>query len=136
MPSTIREIFLKTGSESGSVIYSLLYPSSLHPVEIHRHRTFQTVVERIGNERMAYGDFVGKGNARNEITQIIEIQVMPGIESETEPAGFLRCRHIIAYGRFRVRGIRRRIPFRIEFHPVGTAFSGPAYHLHIGIDEY
>jgi hypothetical protein len=50
--------------------------SNLQLPSIHLNRIFQSIVERIADQGMAYGDFFQEGNLLLQVSQIMQIQVV------------------------------------------------------------
>ncbi len=84
---------------------------------------------------MAYRHLVGPRNPLHEIVQILQRQVVPGIEPQPLPPRFFGSRDIRRNRPLRVGRILTGIGFGIEFHPVGTAGLCPGDHGRVGVDK-
>lgn len=56
----------------------------LQPPSIHLNRIFQSIVEGITNQCMANRNLVQEGDAMPQKRQIFQIQIMSGIQSQTQ----------------------------------------------------
>ena len=96
---------------------------------------FDAEVEGIGDECVAYGDFVEMGYVLMEIAEVVEVEVVSGVESESALVCNLGGFDEGCYGSLAVGSIEAGITLGVEFDAVGACCGGVFDHVWISIDE-
>ena len=84
---------------------------------------------------MADRHLVGAGNPADEVAQVLQREVVPGVEPESLPAGLLGGGQVGGDRRCGIRGVLPGVGLGVELHAVGAAGLRSGDHFGHGIDE-
>lgn len=102
---------------------------------VHLYRVLQSVVERICYEGVPDRHFFQPRNHAGEIAQVIEVQVVAGIDAQSAAGGRFCCRYIVGNGSLAVGVVVLRIALGVEFYAVGAGIGGGFYNAAHRIGE-
>lgn len=102
---------------------------------VHLYGVLQSVVECVCDEGMPDGHFIEAGYHAREVAQVIEVQVVAGIDAQSAAGGRLSCRYIVGNGSLAVAVIVLRIALGIELYAVGAGIGGGFYDAAHRISE-
>lgn len=102
---------------------------------IHLNGVLQSVVERVCYEGMADGHFFQTLHHAGKVAQVIEVEVVAGVDAESAAGGRLCCRYIVGNGSLAVGVVVLRVAFGVELYAVGTCVSGSFYDADNRIGE-
>lgn len=96
---------------------------------------FESEVEGVAYKRMAYRYFTQEGDAAAEKSEIVEVQVVAGIDSQSE-ASCHSCRFGKGgYSCFGVAVVGVGVWLGVQLYAVGSGGGRRAYYVGIGVDE-
>ena len=84
---------------------------------------------------MTDGYFQQVGDIPVEITDVVHVQVVSRIQTQSAISGCLCCDYVRFNGFFRVFFIACGVSFCVEFHPVRTRLGSGMDQLRIGVDK-
>ena len=107
----------------------------LELMEIFRDSFFNAEIKRVGNDCMSDAHFVEQGEALMEESEVFEVKVMTGVQTDSRLSGFLRSEDKGSDSRIAVGIIIIGVRLGVEFHSVNTYF-GSFSHLHrVSLDK-
>jgi hypothetical protein len=92
-------------------------------------------IEGVADQGVADGDLVEMGDMPGEILEVVEVEVMAGVEAETQFVGAERGFMIGGDGERGVGEVLMGVGFGIEFDAIGARFGGAIHHGDHGVDE-
>jgi hypothetical protein len=96
---------------------------------------FVSKIEGVGDEGMANGDFIESLDMAGKILEVVEVEVVTGVEAEAEFDCAFGCRLVGGDGFFTVGMKFVGIGLGVKFDAVGAGGGGTFYHGDDGIDE-
>ena len=92
-------------------------------------------VEGVGDEGVADADLVEPGNLLAEVGEVLQAEVVAGVEAEAALARGLGGDDEGAYGRLATGGVAAGVALGVEFDAVGARPGGQFDHHRVGVDE-
>ena len=96
---------------------------------------FDTQIKGVADDGMADGDFVEERYALFEVSEIQQVEVVAGVESESETVGHVGCLHVFFDGCLAVGGVVGGVSLGVELHAVGASEFGFFDKFGNGVDK-
>ena len=96
----------------------------------------QPQIKRIANQSMPDTDFIQPWYALMQIRQIMQVQIMTGIQTKAASPSLLCRYHKRRHSKLAIRSIAGRIRSRIEFHTISPARCSTFNHSGIRIHKH
>ena len=96
---------------------------------------FESEVEGVADECVSDADLVGPWNLLVEVGEVLEAEVVAGVETESEGTGSLRRTDEGCYGRGAVGSIGGSIGLGVELYAVCSGTLGVVHHVLVGAYE-
>lgn len=96
---------------------------------------FVTQIERIADQGVTDRHFFEAGDMLSKISQILEVEVVTGVETQTQLTCAVGGGTIGGYSTFGIGRIFPGVRFGVQFDPIGAGFRRAFDHCDDGIDE-
>ena len=103
--------------------------------QVERNCVFQSEVERVADQCVTDRYLIDLRNTGEEVTQIVQIEVVTRVESQAYLASTLGSSDVGRNSLFSIRVVACGVSFGVEFDAIGTTLLCSANHLGIRIDE-
>ena len=103
--------------------------------KISVYRLLDAEVKGVADEGVADADFVEPGDALVEVGEVLEAEVVAGVEAEAAVAGGDGGGDEGGDGSLAVSGVLLGIVGGVQLHTVGAGLGGHLNHVGIGVDE-
>ena len=102
---------------------------------VHLYGVLQSVIERVCYEGMPYGHFFQPRHHAGKVAQVVEVEVVAGVDAQPATGGRLCCRYVVGNGSLAVGLVVLRVAFGVQLYAVGTGIGGGLYDAAYRIGE-